>query len=851
MGVLATAALVAATYCNPLTLPDYPRGAFAQADEFQAQLGAPELVSRNGSFREAGDPAVIVENGVWYMYVSGVMSGCWKSVDHGATWQRVDNGLPPFALGYAPTIVKFRGKFLACGGWGAKKGSGALYRADSPEGPFAFVGRLKPPRNDGAPNCADPMLFADGDRLYFYWGCTPDKGIWGCELDPDDPLKALTPAKRLVAYDPEHQPWEKFPNRPFGFVEGGWMFKRNGGYYLMFAAGGTEFPTYATGVARGTSPLGEFVLQRNNPVFFSPSGVVTGTAHGSVIRDDRDEWWYFYTVHASIRHRFERRIGMDRLTFDANGDVVARSASSEPQPLSGAFPEGRPWRAIEGVSYSAGAAFDRSLRTEFAPVKLPYEVEFEFLKAEDVRANRVIWSADGPVGYRIDLKGTDGKWTTAIDATGNAVDLIVDYRELAKTRAKSARLTVVSAPDGVPPRLVEWTLFADTPRPERMSVPAVRPVSSDYTVACHHCPLWNVRTNGYSMFKDILGYPDRKPLLGYYDEANAETTDWQVKWALEHGVNCFIFCWYRAKENVGKPVTRDALHQGHALDAFVVSPQARQMKFAVMWECDNAGGAADERDLVENLVPFWAREYFARPNYLTWKGKPVVFVYEYFTRTLLKRFGAEGLRKAFAAADAKARQLGCGGIDFMNEDRVCDPGRLAEAKSAGYSHSFDYCVMTPRGRVSDETAVARQLAVAKRRIAFDPNAAVLTVSKGWDPEPWYRKDPTSSAYKKMSQWNLSPESWKRALEETKKLMETLPEGAFGRRFVMLDNWNEWCEGHYICPHAAGGFRYLDAVRDVFTNRDNAPDHRRPEELGFGPYEGRFDPKAAEVKWNEK
>ena len=453
----------AATYCNPLSLPDYSRGTFAQADDFQAQLGASELVSKNGPYREAGDPAVIVEKGVWYMYASGVMSGCWKSADRGATWQRIDNGLPPFALGYAPTIVKFRGKFLVCGGWGAKAGSGALYRADSPEGPFAFVGRLKPPRNDGAPNCADPMLFADGDRLYFYWGCTPDKGIWGCELDPDDPLKALTPAKRLVAYDPEHQPWERFPNRPFGFVEGAWMFKRNGGYYLMFSAGGTEFPTYATGIARGTSPLGEFVLQKNNPVFFSPSGVVTGTAHGSVIRDDQDDWWYFYTVHASIRHRFERRIGMDRLTFDANGDVVARSASSDPQPLSGAFPDGRPWRAIEGVCYSAGAAFDRSLRTEFVPVKLPYEVEFEFLKTEDVRANRVIWSADGPVGYRIELKGKDGKWTTVLDATKAETDLLVDYRELAKTSAVAARLTVVSAPKDALPRLVEWTIFADTP----------------------------------------------------------------------------------------------------------------------------------------------------------------------------------------------------------------------------------------------------------------------------------------------------------------------------------------------------------------------------------------------------
>ncbi len=89
----------ARTYCNPLSLPDYPRGAFAQKDAISDALGDPALLSRQGAFREAGDPAVIVEKGVWYLYVSGVMAGCWKSADHGATWERVDVGLPEFAFG--------------------------------------------------------------------------------------------------------------------------------------------------------------------------------------------------------------------------------------------------------------------------------------------------------------------------------------------------------------------------------------------------------------------------------------------------------------------------------------------------------------------------------------------------------------------------------------------------------------------------------------------------------------------------------------------------------------------------------------------------------------------------------
>lgn len=89
------------------------------------------------------------------------MAGCWKSADHGATWERVDVGLPEFAFGYAPTVVGFRGKFLVCGGWGS---GGTVWRGDSPEGPFAPVGRMALPEGEGVPGWADPMLCSSARR---------------------------------------------------------------------------------------------------------------------------------------------------------------------------------------------------------------------------------------------------------------------------------------------------------------------------------------------------------------------------------------------------------------------------------------------------------------------------------------------------------------------------------------------------------------------------------------------------------------------------------------------------------------------------------------------------------------
>ena len=42
------------------------------------------------------------------------------------------------------------------------------------------------------------------------------------------------------------------------FIEGSWMTKHNGKYYLQYGAPGTEFSGYADGVVVGDNPLGPF-----------------------------------------------------------------------------------------------------------------------------------------------------------------------------------------------------------------------------------------------------------------------------------------------------------------------------------------------------------------------------------------------------------------------------------------------------------------------------------------------------------------------------------------------------------------------------------------------------------------
>ena len=100
---------------------------------------------------------------------------------------------------------------------------------------------------------------------------------------------------------------------------------------------------------------------------------------------------------------------------------------------------------------------------------------------------------------------------------------------------------------------------------------------------------------------------------------------------------------------------------------------------------------------------------------------------------------------------------------------------------------------------------------------------------------------------KTTRWTLSPQHYKTLLTKVKAQMDQMPTDSLGRRMIVLDNWNEWGEGHYIAPHTVHGFRYLKAVRDVFTNADNKPDYRTPKILGLGPYDTRYRQYKAQQK----
>lgn len=371
-------------------------------------------------------------------------------------------------------------------------------------------------------------------------------------------------------------------------------------------------------------------------------------------------------------------------------------------------------------------------------------------------------------------------------------------------------------------------------------VPKPNPATADRIVAAHYYAAWKKGAAGlHDAFNDLHDYPERTPLMGYYDEENPEVCDWEIKWAVEHGINCFIHCWYRKLDNMGKPVTVDDLRCGHGLHEALFNARYQEyMKFAIMFENSPRWGSTDSKDMIEHLMPFWMEHYFKRDNYLKIDNKPVLLVF--CGRRLAGMFADEAEQKAtFDACREYAKKEGFDGMHFGVCDSSIKPEEHALQLARGYD--FRFCYSTGYDSEKDypeqEEVIKGHCEHFDKYMAVDPMSHVGTVSCFRDPTPRTTPHWINMGYGFQNEkiWYLAPENFRKVLHHMKTETEKLPEGAWGKKMIMVDNWNEWDEGHFVAPSYQFGYKYLQAVREELTERDNLPDYRTPQDLGLGGY----------------
>lgn len=390
--------------------------------------------------------------------------------------------------------------------------------------------------------------------------------------------------------------------------------------------------------------------------------------------------------------------------------------------------------------------------------------------------------------------------------------------EATRPLSRPFRVTVSGAGVAEPVSAVETLDFHANPHLEKAAyVPPPIPAKTKYSLWTHYCPLWKQHTHlGWAK---IEPWPEREPVLGWYNEGTPEVADWHIKYMLEHGISGVVYCWYRT--NINGPVAHDLGHAIH--DGLLRARYLPMIRFALMWEngCGQGVGSAD--DLLRNVLPYWIDHYFSQPSYLRIDGKPVLYVW--VPSNLSGQLGgSDNARKTFTLMRNECQRRGLGGLVLVGCVGSQDKAALETLANEGWDASSAYgnSWQTPAKLTTVDGSpcapfegfAAQQAALwaFKRQLHLLPD--ITAVMMGWDVRPW-----TGNSFF----WsNNTPEKFRDLCRQAKAAIDSSPSSGPEKRSAIFCCWNEFGEGHYIEPTRGYGFSYLDAIRDVFC--EPSPEH---------------------------
>lgn len=179
--------------------------------------------------------------------------------------------------------------------------------ADKPEGPFKD--HLGKPLIDKFHNSAQPIdqfVFNDGGTYYLIYG-----GWKHCNIAKlNSTFTGFVPFKDGKIFR---------EITPESYVEGPFMFEKNGKYYFMWSEGGWTRPDYSVAYAIADSPLGPF--KRVGKILEQDTAIATGAGHHSILHQPGSNDWYIVYHRRPLNETDanHRVVCIDKMFFDKNG----------------------------------------------------------------------------------------------------------------------------------------------------------------------------------------------------------------------------------------------------------------------------------------------------------------------------------------------------------------------------------------------------------------------------------------------------------------------------------------------------------------------------------------------------
>ena len=374
----------------------------------------------------------------------------------------------------------------------------------------------------------------------------------------------------------------------------------------------------------------------------------------------------------------------------------------------------------------------------------------------------------------------------------------------APTDTLRAKLDITTAPAGL----------------AKGAIPPPQPAKTKYRIGTYYFPGWG-RPASWAPIDNAA--PWRKPLLGWYDEANPEIADWQIKWALEHGISYFLVDWYW---NQGQTSLMHWVEGAYAKSRF-----RGQFQWAVMWANHNPAGSHSEADW-RKVTQYWIDHYLKTPEYLKIDGMPAVFIWNP-SGIRADAGGSEQAAKWYATSQEMAKAAGLPGIRFVAMNIAADGQSATPIKNEGYWGETHYhgwygaqqSAPDPRNfpfsHIVDQSPAGwdrRAAAMAEAGMKYLPVA-----DTGWDSRPWHGDS-------SMVVTGRTAGEFERLLKLAKTWLD-----AHGQTDLVLGPWNEWGEGSWLEPNCEHGFSLVDAVRKTFCEAGPHTD-LIPADVGVGPYD---------------
>jgi hypothetical protein len=406
---------------------------------------------KNISYRSGADPAVVEFRGEYYMFVTRSL-GYWHSTDL-SNWNFIKPEKWYFQGSNAPAAHNYK--------------DSVLYVTGDPSGSMSILYTDNPKKGDwkATPSILndlqDPALFIDDDdKAYIYWGSSNLFPIRAIELDKNQRFTPKGKKVELFNLDESKHGWERFGDNHTstmeGYMEGAWMTKHNGKYYLQYAAPGTEFNVYGDGVYTSDHPLGPFTYAPNNPVFYKPGGFINGAGHGSTVLGPGGQYWHFASMAVSVNVNWERRLCVFPTWFDKDGLMYSNTSFGDYPHYAPSLPgkqgEFTGWMLL---SYKKPATASSSVDTLTAnrvtdenvksfwlaksndnqqwlqiDLEKPAQVHAIQINFHDYKSN--LYGRPDSMYHRYEVHGSlDGKnWFSLIDRKKSYKDVPNDYVEL-------------------------------------------------------------------------------------------------------------------------------------------------------------------------------------------------------------------------------------------------------------------------------------------------------------------------------------------------------------------------------------------------------------------------------------